>query len=803
MSGAVNLMRIVTSGAWVSDGALTGEPNPRSESFFMFNLHCKVFEYVVLVRKRQESSLAVCKSYIGRTRSGGASLFLLLHFGHLWRRATDSFQEDCRSFSAPHANSAVAVREASFSDSQLPDCRRAVASEGSRFIYFHSQPSGSKSNSAISKRKLAPRWREVMSLDYNETAPDRVDADDFDLGLTEQNFRAIEDDMYNIPMESLGDPRYTPDRSSPPRSHIPPGQLLPQFAREMPLDLDIDTVIQDAAIPPCPLQGTHFSTDGNKTASYVAPQSTQPNGIASASLLALPGLERVASCQPLAEVRHAEQQQNGSHAFTTNPISAATLDFHFPNQQELGLVEHGHLPLVPSDSIVSCEPASLEALTGAKSHAPANVAENLIPSLSQAASRASPEWPVFDGPQAPVLCNADSVSALDQLLKAFLWTDNGGTPPSKLFPLMKVPPIVKAAAVENIESRMDQSIQMPQDFEIPQRKGRRTVPLIQQEKTSRKRPIPRDPKQPKRGTPAKEKRYDVKRTYLICNGGASTSTARGQGQPKQDMRFAGSAYEQSLYLLQGQQRLRSLQKQAASNASASKYCHVCTRSANAVEMAYCKNIARGTCRKIICCKCALEFQWPDVTSAINDRAIAAQWECVHCRNVCPPKAQCNTYGRINLQRRERGKRKREEKAAAAAAARAAEANAKNAATPAASTTVADGEAPQSKRRKASLFPRATEGPVSSSKYCFKTVEGPSQTVNEKIANLKACVTGAQGSLNPLLPALPAKVLGDSMPPGEAYRMHRGPDLTQGRNLHGTDFLFDDLIAFDFPQKFGG
>jgi hypothetical protein len=102
---------------------------------------------------------------------------------------------------------------------------------------------------------------------------------------------------------------------------------------------------------------------------------------------------------------------------------------------------------------------------------------------------------------------------------------------------------------------------------------------------------------------------------------------------------------------------------------ASRFCHVCTRSVNSVSVAYCCNIAKGSCRKIICSKCAKEYGWQDVLDAIASPFIAVTWSCVHCREICPSRAQCATYKRINFQRRLRGKKRKMLKEAAIAAAR--------------------------------------------------------------------------------------------------------------------------------------
>lgn len=83
----------------------------------------------------------------------------------------------------------------------------------------------------------------------------------------------------------------------------------------------------------------------------------------------------------------------------------------------------------------------------------------------------------------------------------------------------------------------------------------------------------------------------------------------------------------------------------------SKYCHICTRSVNSVPMAFCANIKEGKCRKIVCSKCASQYNMHDVLACIQDPMLHLDWTCSHCRNVCPSKAQCTTYARINKERR--------------------------------------------------------------------------------------------------------------------------------------------------------
>jgi len=79
----------------------------------------------------------------------------------------------------------------------------------------------------------------------------------------------------------------------------------------------------------------------------------------------------------------------------------------------------------------------------------------------------------------------------------------------------------------------------------------------------------------------------------------------------------------------------------------------CTRSSKSTRFAKCCHVETGTCRKIICERCAREHRWGDVIRAIEEPAFAATWSCLHCRGACPSRAQCATYKRVNSRRRQR------------------------------------------------------------------------------------------------------------------------------------------------------
>eukprot|EP00183_Erythrolobus_madagascarensis_P006651 CAMPEP_0185844328 /NCGR_PEP_ID=MMETSP1354-20130828/530_1 /TAXON_ID=708628 /ORGANISM="Erythrolobus madagascarensis, Strain CCMP3276" /LENGTH=525 /DNA_ID=CAMNT_0028543971 /DNA_START=119 /DNA_END=1696 /DNA_ORIENTATION=- len=80
-------------------------------------------------------------------------------------------------------------------------------------------------------------------------------------------------------------------------------------------------------------------------------------------------------------------------------------------------------------------------------------------------------------------------------------------------------------------------------------------------------------------------------------------------------------------------------------AKASQFCHVCRRSNNA-EFASCRNLADGSCRKVVCDRCFVRHNWSWAEYSKNPQ----NWECPHCTSQCPPKASCHLYSRINSSR---------------------------------------------------------------------------------------------------------------------------------------------------------
>jgi hypothetical protein len=105
-----------------------------------------------------------------------------------------------------------------------------------------------------------------------------------------------------------------------------------------------------------------------------------------------------------------------------------------------------------------------------------------------------------------------------------------------------------------------------------------------------------------------------------------------------------------------------------SQASPSKFCHICQKGRKATLHVTCANIQSGTCRKVICVACftgtesvAAGWEWDAATG------LGSKWTCPHCAGKCPSRAQCVIYSRTNERRREGKMKKRQPPRAATAA----------------------------------------------------------------------------------------------------------------------------------------
>lgn len=76
------------------------------------------------------------------------------------------------------------------------------------------------------------------------------------------------------------------------------------------------------------------------------------------------------------------------------------------------------------------------------------------------------------------------------------------------------------------------------------------------------------------------------------------------------------------------------------NAKPSNFCHVCTHRPSSGDRLVCSSYSDGTCRKIVCRRC-LEKQGIRWDTTVTDT------RCTHCRQNCPPRAQCTTYNKVN------------------------------------------------------------------------------------------------------------------------------------------------------------
>eukprot|EP00183_Erythrolobus_madagascarensis_P006240 CAMPEP_0185843876 /NCGR_PEP_ID=MMETSP1354-20130828/254_1 /TAXON_ID=708628 /ORGANISM="Erythrolobus madagascarensis, Strain CCMP3276" /LENGTH=312 /DNA_ID=CAMNT_0028543455 /DNA_START=54 /DNA_END=992 /DNA_ORIENTATION=+ len=96
------------------------------------------------------------------------------------------------------------------------------------------------------------------------------------------------------------------------------------------------------------------------------------------------------------------------------------------------------------------------------------------------------------------------------------------------------------------------------------------------------------------------------------------------------------------------------QRRFRSEKSASKYCHLCQRSASSVKLIACSNLKKLVCRKSVCVLCFVTEGW-DFARALAE---SDTWTCPHCNEACPPRSQCVTYTKTNQRRKERSGRGR-------------------------------------------------------------------------------------------------------------------------------------------------
>jgi len=85
-----------------------------------------------------------------------------------------------------------------------------------------------------------------------------------------------------------------------------------------------------------------------------------------------------------------------------------------------------------------------------------------------------------------------------------------------------------------------------------------------------------------------------------------------------------------------------------SDSASSKSCHVCQKVSRNVRLYPCSNIRLGTCRKAVCQYCCERNNWKPNEDEVG------KFICCHCHRVCPKRAQCHVYKRVN---RARGRQK--------------------------------------------------------------------------------------------------------------------------------------------------
>lgn len=88
----------------------------------------------------------------------------------------------------------------------------------------------------------------------------------------------------------------------------------------------------------------------------------------------------------------------------------------------------------------------------------------------------------------------------------------------------------------------------------------------------------------------------------------------------------------------------------------SKFCHVCGRKSENIQVAVCSRIEQGMCRKVVCKCCFGKYGWDE--DVLHDEAKRRKWSCPHCEGRCVSKAQCNTYGKTNYKRHLKLRRRR-------------------------------------------------------------------------------------------------------------------------------------------------
>lgn len=639
-----------------------------------------------------------------------------------------------------------------------------------------------------------------MSLDSDRNVSVGTDASRFDLDLSDESLRAIDDDLFHIPVDGLVNVHSTPLRSPLSGPQSPPPAPLQQYGRQAPPELGLGSDHGIAVLSgahTCSSQPPHFSTEAPENVNYAAQPDALADLLCNSPYLVDTELEFMpirlqVPILPAVAVQKAIglASSSNSRQILLDPISSQK------GPRPVGLEQ---FPFVNSASLLSWNPGSPEGLAAPRCVAASNIVQTMIPPPSTKCiathSHVSPEWQIGSSSQETAFRDGESPNVLDQYLANPAWTDNmcpfqGDTPlPESFLPTSSTPTTLSKGTGVGKDPSAAQRLPIRQ-----QKRGIPSVGTKQARKMPQKRKCAGGLRQQKHISSQVGKPESAKGKAVQVRSNLPSSSR--QGASRQLLFPSNGSFISTKP--QNKPRAQLPQKRVPGIASASKYCHVCTRSANAVDMAYCKNIARGTCRKIICAKCASEFLWPDVTAAIEDRVLAVQWECVHCRGVCPPKAQCNTYGRINFQRRERGKRKRQEKAfesAEAAASTAVRVNEGNGATDSfADLNVASSRVP------ADMVVNSANIAAASRHITRKTCGDGFETPLEVELNAKKQRTGGSQPFNDSWTpgqdsayiTVPCAKM-NTVPPKNGF--HRSLEVP---NMPVSDFSFGGLNSFDIP-----
>lgn len=138
--------------------------------------------------------------------------------------------------------------------------------------------------------------------------------------------------------------------------------------------------------------------------------------------------------------------------------------------------------------------------------------------------------------------------------------------------------------------------------------------------------------------------FDMNAPSLVFGPPLSSISGSGSGplsrsmMPMMSMSMSGSRTSS----LRCDDGIRKGKSGASSARMPSKFCHICLRRGERIELLACTGLR---CRKVTCEKCFIDFGWD-----YNYAKTLSDWTCCHCRGVCPERAQCFIYRRTNDRR---------------------------------------------------------------------------------------------------------------------------------------------------------